>query len=119
MDKYYPTEKEFPTEDIEEIIAKHELMASDAVLQLARACWAECKIRNEDSYKKERDHQVQLEESYAMHDRMGEIWKQIAYAQKNLDIMSERGNCNKQLSEAMGKLSAVANDIFSNWEKSK
>ena len=52
--KYYPTEKEFPTAEIEEIIAKHDLLASDAIMQLARACWAECKIYQ--SSTKEQNH---------------------------------------------------------------
>lgn len=46
-DKYYPTESDFPTADIEQIIAKHDLLASDAILNLARACWAECNIHRE------------------------------------------------------------------------
>jgi len=49
---YYPTESDFPTADIEEIITKHDLLASDDLMHLARACWAECKIRNETKYIK-------------------------------------------------------------------
>jgi hypothetical protein len=45
--KYYPTESDFPTADIEQIIAKHDLLASDAILNLARACWAECNIHHD------------------------------------------------------------------------
>ena len=45
--KYYPTESDFPTADIEQIIAKHDLLASDVILNFARACWAECNIRHE------------------------------------------------------------------------
>ena len=45
--KYYPTESDFPTAEIEKIIAKHDLLASDDLLFFARACWAECNIRHE------------------------------------------------------------------------
>jgi hypothetical protein len=45
--KYYPTELDFPTADIEKIIAKHNLLASDDLLFFARACWTECNIRHE------------------------------------------------------------------------
>ena len=45
--KYYPTESDFPTAEIEKIIAKHDLLASDVILDFARACWAECNIRHE------------------------------------------------------------------------
>ena len=45
--KYYPTESDFPTAEIEKIIAKHDLLASDVILDFARACWAECNIHHE------------------------------------------------------------------------
>lgn len=45
--KYYPTESDFPTADIEQIIAKHDLLASDVILDFARACWAECNIHHD------------------------------------------------------------------------
>ena len=45
--KYYPTEKDFPTSDISEIIVKHDMVVTDELLQLAKACWAEAKIHNE------------------------------------------------------------------------
>lgn len=45
--KYYPTESDFPTAEIEKIIVKHDLLASDVILEFARACWAECNIHHD------------------------------------------------------------------------
>ena len=58
--KYYPTESDFPTADIEEIIAKHDLLASDVILGFARACWAECNIHH-DVQGEGKGYRVRLE----------------------------------------------------------
>jgi len=45
--KYCPTEEDFPTSAISDLIIKHDLVVTKELLQLARACWAEAKIHNE------------------------------------------------------------------------
>ena len=44
-DKYYPTEEEFSNAEIERIITLHDLPLSDDLIKLARACFAEAKIK--------------------------------------------------------------------------
>ena len=46
--KYYPTEEAFSRAEIERIITLHDLPLSDDLIKLARACFAEAKIKEEN-----------------------------------------------------------------------
>lgn len=58
--KYYPTESDFPTADIKELITKHDLLVTDDLLYFARACWAECNIHH-DVQSEGKVYRVRLE----------------------------------------------------------
>lgn len=62
--KYYPSEKDFPTDQIEEIIVKHDLMASTDLINLARACWAECNIHLSKKVYRVRLERTEIAEVY-------------------------------------------------------
>jgi hypothetical protein len=46
--KYFPTEGEFSRAEIERIITLHDMPITDDLLKLARACFAEAKIKGEN-----------------------------------------------------------------------
>jgi hypothetical protein len=48
--KYFPTEGEFSRAEIERIITLHDMPITDDLLKLARACFAEAKIKSDKTY---------------------------------------------------------------------
>ena len=45
--KYFPTNEEFPRDEIERMITLHDMPITDDLLKLAKACFAEAKIKGD------------------------------------------------------------------------
>jgi len=45
--KYYPTESDFPTDDVVQLLTRHNLTATPELISVVRAGWAECNIHHE------------------------------------------------------------------------
>jgi hypothetical protein len=58
--KYYPTESDFPTADVVQLLTRHNLTATPELISVVRAGWAECNIHH-DVQGDEKVYQVRLE----------------------------------------------------------
>jgi len=45
--KYYPTESDFPTADVVQLLTRHNLTATPELISVVRAGWAECNIHHD------------------------------------------------------------------------
>jgi hypothetical protein len=58
--KYYPTESDFPTADVVQLLTRHNLTATPELISVVRAGWAECNIHH-DVQGDEKVYRVRLE----------------------------------------------------------